>query len=100
VISSKSISCDKLDTQSSSAINKVTNSNLFPSQYNCVIGVLQRIVLCVPDRAPMRSLAVESILKVVSALYDTYESTTGMKLLLLLFVDSHKMLLYLYLLIT
>ena len=50
-----------------------TISNIhFPVAYKCVIGALQRIVLCVPDRAPTRILAVESLLNLLSTLHKTY----------------------------
>lgn len=49
----------------------------FPSAYVCVVGALQRMILVVPDRAPTRSVAVESALSIVSTLTETYECCTG-----------------------
>lgn len=39
-----------------------------PAPYLCVVGALQRVVVCVPDRVPTRSAALDSVIEVLSVL--------------------------------
>jgi hypothetical protein len=53
-------------------------SKSFSLPYKCILGVLQRCILIVPDRLPTRTLIVDSILMVISTLYEVYvENTNG-----------------------
>ena len=49
----------------------------FPVPYKCLVGALQRLVLMVPDRAPTRSLAADSVLKILAVSYKAVEGLAG-----------------------
>lgn len=61
-----------------------TESLPFPSAYVFIVGALQRMILVVPDRAPTRTVAVESTLSIVSTLTETYECCTCKYIFLIL----------------